>query len=99
MAGELQLQLQLYLLFDKRKIQNGRFPQIALAGGKRQEKTGLHLFTACQIWTRYEKKKIVDFAGFMIYGINQTIWVKLIGSQLSDFRLNWATTALNIWKM
>ena len=38
----IQLQLQLYLLFDKRKIQNGRFPQIALAsrGGKRQEKIG-----------------------------------------------------------
>ena len=35
---------QLYFLFDKRKIQNGRFPQIALAsrGGKRQEKIGLH---------------------------------------------------------
>ena len=41
---QLQLQLQLYLLFDKRKIQNGRFPQMALAsrGGKRQEKIGLH---------------------------------------------------------
>ena len=35
---------QFYLLFDKRKIQNGRFPQIALdsRGGKRQEKIGLH---------------------------------------------------------
>ena len=35
---------QLYLLFNKRKIQNGRFPQIALAsrGGKRQERIGLH---------------------------------------------------------
>jgi len=35
---------QLYLLFDKRKIQNGRFPQTALAsrGGKQQERIGLH---------------------------------------------------------
>ena len=35
---------QLYLLVDKRKIQNGRFPQIALAsrGGKRLERIGLH---------------------------------------------------------
>ena len=43
-STQLQLQLQLYLLFDKRKIQNGRFPQIALArrGGKRQERIGLH---------------------------------------------------------
>ena len=36
---------QLYLLFDKRKIQNGRFPQIELAGrgGKRQERKGYSL--------------------------------------------------------
>ena len=38
------LQLQLYLPLNKRKIQNGRFPEIALAsrGGKRQERIGLH---------------------------------------------------------
>ena len=37
MSSTSTFKLQLYLLFDKRKIQNGRFPQIALAsrGGKR----------------------------------------------------------------
>ena len=40
MSTTFAFNFQLYLLFDKRKIQNGRFLQIALAsrGGKRQEK-------------------------------------------------------------
>ena len=41
----LNLNLNLnFITFNKRKIQNGRFPQIALAslGGKRQERIGLH---------------------------------------------------------
>ena len=40
MSATFAFNFQLYLLFEKRKIQNGRFPQIALAsrGGKRQEK-------------------------------------------------------------
>ena len=37
-------QFQLYLQFDKRKIQNGRFPQIAFTSRdrKRQERRGLN---------------------------------------------------------
>ena len=52
----LQLQLQLYSLFNKRKIQNGRYPQLALAsrGGKRQERIGLHysLSNLYKVWRK-----------------------------------------------
>ena len=49
------LNFQLYLQFNKRKMQNGRFPQIALAGrgGKRQERKVY--ITACQICTKFEE--------------------------------------------
>ena len=54
-ASELQLQLY-YINFDKRKIQNGCFPQIALAsrGRKRQERIGLHhsLSNLNKVWRK-----------------------------------------------